>query len=68
MQQVLAEPKWADQLTEANRRALSPLWWTHVNPYGRFKLDMTRRLDLGLVTAPDPQPQEEPTAAQAPAG
>ena len=34
MQQVLAEPKWADLLTEADRRALSPLWWTHVNPYG----------------------------------
>jgi hypothetical protein len=31
MQQVLAEPKWAGLLTEADRRALSPLWWTHVN-------------------------------------
>ncbi|MFJ5120961.1 Tn3 family transposase [Kitasatospora sp. NPDC088548] len=50
MQQVLAEPKWADLLTEADRRALSPLWWTHVNPYGRFELDMTRRLDLGLAS------------------
>jgi len=46
MQQVLAEPKWADLLTEADRRALSPLWWTHVNPYGRFELDMNSRLDL----------------------
>jgi hypothetical protein len=69
MQQVLAEPKWADLLTEADRRALSPLWWTHVNPYGRFELDMTRRLDLGLVTDPDPQPQDNmASAAAAPAG
>jgi len=67
MQQVLAEPKWADLLTEADRRALSPLWWTHVNPYGRFELDMTRRLDLGLVAATATASQEDP-AARAPAG
>ncbi|MFE0930604.1 Tn3 family transposase [Streptomyces mutabilis] len=48
MQQVLADPKWADTLTDADRRALSPLYWTHVNPYGRFELDMNSRLDLGL--------------------
>lgn len=48
MQQVLAEPKWADRLTEADRRALSPLFWTHVNPHGRFELDMNSRLDLCL--------------------
>lgn len=28
---------------------LSPLFWTHINPYGRFRLDMDTRLDL---TAP----------------
>ncbi|GAB7028572.1 Tn3 family transposase [Streptomyces sp. NPDC021749] len=52
MQQVLADPKWADTLTDADRRALSPLFWTHVNPYGRFELDMDSRLDLGLELAP----------------
>lgn len=36
MQQILADPKWADTLTDADRRALSPLFWTHMNPYGRF--------------------------------
>nr|WP_275296299.1 hypothetical protein [Streptomyces sp. PAMC 26508] len=25
------------KLTDADRRALSPLFWTHVNPYGRFE-------------------------------
>ncbi|MEU0595414.1 hypothetical protein [Streptomyces ardesiacus] len=38
-------------LTDADRRALSPLFWTHVNPYGRFELDMNSRLQLDL-TAP----------------
>lgn len=47
VQEVLAEPKWADKLTEADRRGLSPLFWTHVNPYGRFELDMNRHLHLG---------------------
>lgn len=59
MQQVLADPKWADTLTEADRRALSPLFWTHVNPYGRFELDMSSRLDLDpaatAATVPGPR-------------
>jgi hypothetical protein len=28
------------------RRGLSPLFWTHINPYGRFRLDMDIRLGL----------------------
>lgn len=51
LQQLLADPKWADRLTEADRRALSPLFWTHVNPYGRFELNMNTRLDLGLASS-----------------
>lgn len=46
MERVLEEPAWADKLTDADRRALSPLYWTHVNPYGTFRLDMDTRLDL----------------------
>jgi hypothetical protein len=49
MQHVLADPKWEEKLTDADRRALSPLFWTHVNPYGRFELDMNSRLDLDLA-------------------
>ncbi|WP_342354231.1 Tn3 family transposase [Streptomyces inhibens] len=52
-QQVLVDPKWADRLTDAERRGPSPLFWTHVNPYGRFELDMSSRLDLGSrITLP----------------
>ncbi|MEU0969071.1 Tn3 family transposase [Streptomyces sp. NPDC005917] len=67
MQEVLADPKWADRLTDADRRALSPLLWTHVNPYGRFESDMNSRLDLDLsirATVPGPRtPHEEAAAA-----
>jgi TnpA family transposase len=46
LQQILAEPEWSGRMTEEDRRALSPLFWAHVNPYGRFVLDMDSRLDL----------------------
>ncbi|NDU72127.1 Tn3 family transposase [Actinomadura sp. DSM 109109] len=47
VQIVLAEPRWQKKLTEADRRALSALFWSHVNLYGKFELDMSKQLDLG---------------------
>src|SRR3569833_3090569 len=41
-----APSEWAERLTPEDRRGLSPLFWTHINPYGRFYLDMNTRLDL----------------------
>jgi hypothetical protein len=46
IQQVLAEPEWKGRLTTADLRALSPLKWQHVNPYGTFTLNMNERLPL----------------------
>jgi hypothetical protein len=46
VESILAEPAWANRLTAADRRALTPLFWTHVNPYGKFTLDMDTQLDL----------------------
>ncbi|MGH3778983.1 MAG: Tn3 family transposase [Pseudonocardiaceae bacterium] len=50
LQIILTEPRWQHRMTDADRRALSPLFWTHVNLYGKFDLDMTTRLDLAGVT------------------
>jgi TnpA family transposase len=44
VQEVLAEPKWYDQMTEADWRGLTPLFYLHVNPYGRFDLDLNQRI------------------------
>jgi hypothetical protein len=33
-------------LTPRDFAALTPLIWEHVNPYGRFELDMNTRLPL----------------------
>jgi hypothetical protein len=46
IQGVLAQPHWNDRLTPRDYAALTPLIWEHVNPYGRFVLDMTTRLAL----------------------
>ena len=50
LQAVLRDREWAERLTPEDRRGLSPLVWSHINPYGRFYLDMDTRLDLTLTT------------------
>jgi hypothetical protein len=49
MQRVLARPHWAGRLTPRDLRAVTPLIWEDVNPYGRFKLDMETRLVLARL-------------------
>ena len=51
MQDILADPDWDDALTAEDERGLTPLFWSHVLPYGEVKLNMSSRLALG--TAPD---------------
>jgi hypothetical protein len=46
LQQVLAQPHWGRKLTPRDLSALTPLIWEHVNPYGRFELDMDARRPL----------------------
>jgi TnpA family transposase len=55
VQDVLADPTWADRLTAEDRRGLTPLFWAHVAPYGEVRLDMGRRLPLhGAALAAPP--------------
>ena len=46
LQQILAEPAWLARLTPEDFRALTPLLYSHMNPYGTFELDMAARLPL----------------------
>jgi TnpA family transposase len=46
LQQVLAQPHWAQKLVPRDLAALTPLIWEHVNPYGRFELDMNVRIPI----------------------
>jgi Tn3 transposase DDE domain len=47
LQDVLAGEPWADLLTPAGQRGLTPLFWTHVRPYGEVHLDLATRLAIG---------------------
>jgi hypothetical protein len=46
LQQILAEPGWFECMTPEDFRALSPLIYHHINPYGTFELDLAKRLPL----------------------
>lgn len=49
IQIVLADPKWRKKLTDEDRRGLSALFWTHLNLYGKFELDMSNFLNLAAA-------------------
>lgn len=51
IQQVLADPDWMKQTGPDERRGLSPLFYGHLNPYGRFSLDMTTRLLIETIAS-----------------
>jgi TnpA family transposase len=46
IQQVLADRAWLDRMAPDDWRALTPLIYAHINPYGTFELDMQKRLQL----------------------
>lgn len=49
-QQVLSESVWLSRMRPDDFRALTPLIYHHVNPYGLFRLNMQERLPLGEVS------------------
>jgi Tn3 transposase DDE domain len=46
IQQVLTDQAWWERMAPDDLRALTPLIYAHINPYGRFDLDMQKRLPL----------------------
>jgi hypothetical protein len=46
VQDVLKEEAWLKRLTKDVYRGLTPLFYSHVEPYGMLQLDMTKRLAL----------------------
>ncbi|MEV7234622.1 Tn3 family transposase [Streptomyces sp. NPDC051020] len=55
LQRVLAEPAWAKKLSDEDRRGLTALFWSNINPYGTFRLEKDKRLDFALPTVPHPR-------------
>ncbi len=46
LQSVLGDPAWAARMTPEDHRGLSPLGYANVNPYGRFEIDLAKRIDF----------------------
>jgi TnpA family transposase len=46
IQRILSEEEWFNSLEKEDFRAITPLIYIHINPYGDFKLDMDKRIDL----------------------
>jgi TnpA family transposase len=54
IQDTLALPEWEGVLTDADRRGLTPVFYSNMTPYGEIQLRTDRRLDLAdaLLGAP----------------
>lgn len=46
LQSILSNKQWYNTMTPEDFRALTPLIYTHINPYGTFRLNMSERLHL----------------------
>ena len=46
VQQIFTDETWFERMTPEDFRALTPLTYAHINPYGTFELDMQQRLHL----------------------
>jgi TnpA family transposase len=49
IQDVLSEPEWMKMMKPDDLRALTPLIWNHVNPYGTFRLNLDERLPIQMA-------------------
>lgn len=48
IQQILSQDKWYDIMVPEDFRALTPLIYNHINPYGSFDLDMDSRIPIHI--------------------
>ncbi|ERP98379.1 hypothetical protein Q669_20630 [Labrenzia sp. C1B10] len=51
MQSVLTGPAWLARLSADGDCRLSPTIHSHINPYGRFDIDLDKRIDFELMAA-----------------
>jgi TnpA family transposase len=46
IQNIIKEQGWLNKLTTEDLRALSPLIYNHITPYGKFNVDLNKRLPI----------------------
>lgn len=51
VQSVLRDPGWRSRLSPEDYRGLTPLIYAHINPYGRYDIDLDARIDFDRQAA-----------------
>lgn len=51
VQTILLDPKWGARLSERDYQGLTPLIYSHINPYGWFNVDLDQRIDFERMAA-----------------
>jgi len=51
IEELLHDEYWISLLGEEDYRALTALFYLHINPYGSFEVDLTKRLIIKLISA-----------------
>jgi hypothetical protein len=51
VQSVLQQPRLQSSFSEVDHRGLTPLIYAHINPYGRFEVDLNKRIDFDRAVA-----------------
>lgn len=51
VQSVLSDEAWAARLSCEDYRGLTPLIYAHINPYGRYDVDLDNRIDFERLAA-----------------
>jgi len=51
VQSVLRDPAWMARLSPEDYRGLTPLIYAHINPYGRYDVDLEARIDFERLAA-----------------
>jgi TnpA family transposase len=46
VQKVLKEKRWRERMQIEDYRGLTPLFYGHINPYGRLELNMDERISI----------------------
>ncbi len=55
LQSVLSHPQWKDKLTKEDKRAITALFYEHINPYGLLLIDLNQRIPLDKFGAANDQ-------------
>jgi TnpA family transposase len=55
LQSVLSHPQWEGKLTKEDKRAITALFYEHINPYGLFLIDLNQRITIDKFEAANDQ-------------